>query len=152
MIFTRKPRQAIFRNTLPTLLVTLYYKKNHKYINRRITSISVFGILSCYLPHTYIHTYTRIPQTQKMHFPALLADQRLTQLQHFNNSHAQYSSNCKATHTSPAQISCVILILLGMLAKAAFAVESLDWMDYTIICILTGIWYSRRRPTTYVVL
>ncbi|EDO00294.1 predicted protein [Sclerotinia sclerotiorum 1980 UF-70] len=65
-----------------------------------------------------------------MHFPALLADQRLTQLQHFNNSHAQYSSNCKATHTSPTQISCVILILLGMLAKAAFAVESLDWMDY----------------------
>ncbi|KAF7853251.1 hypothetical protein EAF04_010753 [Stromatinia cepivora] len=85
-----------------------------------------------------------------MHFPTLLADQRLTQLQHFNNS--QYSSNSKATHTSPIQISCVILIVLGMVAKAAFAVESLDWMDYTILCLLTGVWYSRRRPTTYVVL
>ncbi|CAD6445643.1 7793865d-67bc-4c60-b288-1dadf224a8e4 [Sclerotinia trifoliorum] len=64
-----------------------------------------------------------------MHFPALLADQRLTQLQHLSNSHGPYSSNCKATHTSPIQISCVILIFLGMLAKAAFAIESLDWMD-----------------------
>ncbi|KAA8569040.1 hypothetical protein EYC84_000713 [Monilinia fructicola] len=78
-----------------------------------------------------------------MHFPALLADQGLTQLQH--------SSQPEATRTSSIQISCILLVALGMVAKIAFAVESLDWWDYAVLCFLTGIWYSR-RPTTYVVL
>ncbi|ATZ53912.1 hypothetical protein BCIN_09g06700 [Botrytis cinerea B05.10] len=86
-----------------------------------------------------------------MHFPALLADERLTQLQR-STATSQYSGSSEATHNSPIQISCMVLIILGIVAKAAFAVESLDWLDYTILCVLTGIWYSRRRPTTYVVL
>ncbi|KAF7954701.1 hypothetical protein EAE96_005820 [Botrytis aclada] len=86
-----------------------------------------------------------------MHFPALLADERLTQLQRATAT-SKYAGSSEATHNSPIQISCIVLIMLGIVAKAAFAVESLDWLDYTILCVLTGIWYSRRRPTTYVVL
>ncbi|KAF7855298.1 uncharacterized protein EAF02_011557 [Botrytis sinoallii] len=87
-----------------------------------------------------------------MHFPALLANERLTQLQH-STSTSQYSGSSEATHNSPIQISCIVLIILGIVAKAAFAVLKV-WtgLDYTILCVLTGIWYSRRRPTTYVVL
>ncbi|TGO72357.1 hypothetical protein BELL_0464g00080 [Botrytis elliptica] len=64
-----------------------------------------------------------------MHFPALLANERLTQLQH-STSTSQYSGSSEATHDSPIQISCIVLIILGIVAKAAFAVESLDWLDY----------------------
>ncbi|TGO51986.1 hypothetical protein BCON_0150g00180 [Botryotinia convoluta] len=64
-----------------------------------------------------------------MHFPALLADERLTQLQH-STAGSQYSGSSEATHNSPIQISCIVLIILGIVAKAAFAVESLDWLDY----------------------
>ncbi|TEY64670.1 hypothetical protein BOTCAL_0144g00060 [Botryotinia calthae] len=64
-----------------------------------------------------------------MHFPALLADERLTQLQR-STATAQYSGSSEATHNSPIQISCIVLIILGIVAKAAFAVESLDWLDY----------------------
>ncbi|TGO07660.1 hypothetical protein BTUL_0256g00060 [Botrytis tulipae] len=63
-----------------------------------------------------------------MHFPALLADERLTQLQH-STATSQYSGSSEATHNSPIQISCIVLIILGIVAKAAFAVESLDWLD-----------------------
>lgn len=57
-----------------------------------------------------------------MHFPALVVDQGLTnQLQH--------SSHSEATHTSPIQILCMGLIVLGMVAKAVLAVENLDWLD-----------------------
>lgn len=58
-----------------------------------------------------------------MHFPTRFADQRLTQIRH--------SGNPEVTHggTSLIQISCIVLVVLGMSAKIAFAVDSLDWWD-----------------------
>lgn len=76
-----------------------------------------------------------------MHFPALLADERLTQLQR-STATSQYSGSSEATHNSPIQISCMLLIILGIAAKAAFAVESLDWLDckfVIFICLVTCI-------------
>lgn len=70
-----------------------------------------------------------------MHFPALLADERLTQLQR-STATSQYSGSSEATHNSPIQISCMVLIILGIVAKAAFAVESLDWLDCKFVIFI----------------
>ncbi|KAK6592676.1 hypothetical protein H4I95_11626 [Botrytis cinerea] len=84
-----------------------------------------------------------------MHFPALLADERLTQLQR-STATSQYSGSSEATHNSPIQISCMVLIILGIVAKAAFAVESLDWLDckYYSLCFDGNLVFS--TTTDYV--
>ncbi|KAI9644405.1 hypothetical protein NHQ30_007762 [Ciborinia camelliae] len=81
-----------------------------------------------------------------MHFPALIADQHLTPLQD--------STIVEATRVSPIQILCVTFIALGLVTKAVFAVESLDWLDYAVLGFLIfGIWYCRRpAKVTYIIL